>query len=73
VLVTAQEFLALTNSNVQPILVMIPNALVQGLWRDVGRVDPLWNESDFSVWEIPPAHATRPESAPTHVVAPFQP
>jgi 4-amino-4-deoxy-L-arabinose transferase-like glycosyltransferase len=73
VLVTALEFRALAKSNAQPILVMIPNAFVQGLWGDVGRIDPLWNESDFSIWEIPPAHAAGPESKPTHVVAPFQP
>jgi len=73
VLVTLPEFLALTKSNAQPILVMTPNPLVQDLWRNVGRIDPLWNGMDFSVWEIPPAHATQPESKPTHVITPFQP
>jgi 4-amino-4-deoxy-L-arabinose transferase-like glycosyltransferase len=73
VLVTLPEFRALAKSNVQPILVLTPNALVEDLWGNVGRVDPLWNESDFSVWEIPPANAARPESRPAHVVAPFRP
>ncbi len=73
VLVTVPEFHALTKSNPRPILVMTPNSLVQDLWRNVGRIDPLWNESDFSVWEVPPVNAVQPESAPTHVVAPFQP
>jgi len=73
VLVTLPEFRTLTKSNVQPILVMTPNALVKDLWGNVGRIDPLWNGSDFSVWEIPPANAGRPDSRPTHVVTPFRP
>ena len=73
VLVTLPEFRALTKSNAQPILVMTPNTLVEDLWGNVGRIDPLWNESDFSVWEVPPAKAGRPESRPTHMVTPFQP
>jgi hypothetical protein len=73
VLVTPQEFRALAKSNSQPILVMTPNTLVENLWTTVGRIDPLWNESNFSIWEIPPANPARPESAPTHVIAPFQP
>jgi 4-amino-4-deoxy-L-arabinose transferase-like glycosyltransferase len=73
VLVTLPEFRALAKSNVQPILVMTPNALVKDLWGNVGRIDPLWSESDFSVWEIPPAKGARPDSGPTHVVTPFRP
>jgi hypothetical protein len=73
ILLTLPEFLALKKSNPQPILVMTPNALVENLWVTVGRIDPLWNESDFSVWEIPPASAVRPERVPARVVAPFQP
>jgi 4-amino-4-deoxy-L-arabinose transferase-like glycosyltransferase len=73
VLVTPVEFRALTKSNAQPILVMTPNTLVENLWETVGRIDPLWNESNFSIWEIPPANAARPESAPTHVITPFEP
>jgi hypothetical protein len=72
-LVTPSEFGALAKSNVQPILVMTPNPSVEALWKHVGRIDPLWNESDFSVWEIPPASLAKPESAPTHVVTPFWP
>jgi hypothetical protein len=73
VLVTVPEFCALAKSNLQPILVMTPNPLVEDLWGNAGRIDPLWNESNFSVWEIPPANAERPDSAPTHVVTPFRP
>ena len=73
VLVTLPEFRALTKSNVQPILVMTPNPLVENLWRTVGRIDPLWNDSDYSIWEISPANAARPDSRPTHVITPFQP
>ena len=58
ILVTLPEFLALRKSSTKPLLVMTPNTLVENLWVTVGGVDPLWNESDFSVWEIPPAGAT---------------
>jgi 4-amino-4-deoxy-L-arabinose transferase-like glycosyltransferase len=57
VLVTLPEFRALAKSSSQPILVLAPNPLVEDLWRNVGQIAPLWNEWDFSVWEIPPAHA----------------
>jgi 4-amino-4-deoxy-L-arabinose transferase-like glycosyltransferase len=73
VLVTLPEFRAFAKSNVQPILVLTPNVLVEDLWGNVGRIDPLWNEGDFSVWEIPPANGARLEKRPTHVVAPFRP
>jgi 4-amino-4-deoxy-L-arabinose transferase-like glycosyltransferase len=73
VLVTVPEFRALARSNVGPILVVTPNHLVEDLWEKAGRIDPLWNELDFSVWEIPPVSGARPESVPTHVVTPFQP
>ena len=73
ILVTLPEFLALKKSNPQPIMVLTPNALVENLWVNAGRVDPLWNESDFSVWEIPPANAAHRENVPARVVAPFQP
>ena len=78
VLVTLPEFRALTKTNAQPILVMIPNALVEDLWGNAGRIDPLWSESDVSIWEVPPAGADRPEAGrqsghAIHVVAPFHP
>jgi len=72
-LITPAEFTEITKSNTQPILVMTPNTLVQSLWGAVGRVEPLWNESDFSVWEISPASASGPKNVPTHVVVPFEP
>jgi len=73
VLMTLPEFKALTKSNLQPILVITPNPLVEDLWGNVGRLDPLWNESDFSVWEIPPANAAQPDRTREHLVAPFRP
>ena len=73
VLVTLPEFRALKESNLRPILVMVQNPLVEDLWGNVGHIDPLWNESDFSVWEIPPANVARPESAPARMITPFQP
>jgi hypothetical protein len=72
-LLTLPEFRALKKTNTQPILVMTPNRLVEDLWGNVGRVDPLWNEADFSIWRIPPAGAVHPENAPEQVVPRFQP
>jgi hypothetical protein len=72
-LLTRPEFVEMAKSNAQPVLVMAPNPLVESLWIDAKHVDPLWNESDFSVWEIPPATVSPIGSAPTHVVPPFQP
>jgi hypothetical protein len=72
-LVTVPEFQALTRSNSQPILVMTPNRLVQDVWHNAGRIEPLWNESDFSIWEVPPANPAQSENQPSHVIAPFQP
>ncbi len=73
ILLTPPEFLALTRSNPETILVMTPNNLVEDLWSRTRRVSPLWNELDFSVWEIPPAKAAYQESPPARVVAPFHP
>jgi 4-amino-4-deoxy-L-arabinose transferase-like glycosyltransferase len=72
-LVTPAEFIEMSKSNTQPVLVLTPNSLVQSLWGAAGRIEPLWNESDHSVWEIPPFHASEPATAPTHVVPPFHP
>ena len=73
VLLTPAEFIAVAKSNTQPVLVLTPNALVESLWSAAGRIDPLWNGADYSVWEIPPARSSRTEKPPTHVVPPFQP
>jgi len=67
------EFRALANSTQQAILVMAPNAQVGNLSENVGRIEPLWTEWDFSVWEVSPAQATAQKSGPSHVVSPFQP
>ncbi len=73
ILITVPEFRALKEVNTQPILVMTPNTLVEDLWGNAGRIDPLWNELDFSVWEIPPVSAVHLEAPPARVIAPFQP
>jgi len=72
-LVSPPEFRALTRSNSQPILVLIPNRLVPDLWRTVGRIEPRWSDPDYSVWEIPPVNASPPELASTHVLVPLHP
>lgn len=72
-LLAPAEFRALANSTAQTLLVMVLNSQVGRLSEDVGRIEPLWNEWDFSIWEVPPAKATPQESGPSHVVSPFQP
>ena len=72
-LLAPAEFRALANSTGQPLLVMVLNSQVGKLSENVGRIEPLWNEWDFSIWEVPPAKATLQESGPSHVVSPFQP
>jgi hypothetical protein len=67
------EFRVLSNSNAQPLLVIVLNSQVGKLSEDAGRIEPLWNEWDFSIWEIPPAKAAPQESAPLRVVSPFVP
>lgn len=67
------EFDRLAKSNTQPLLVIVPNAQVGNLSENVGRIEPLWNEWDFSVWNIPPAESTPKQSRPARVVSPFQP
>jgi hypothetical protein len=67
------EFRALADSTQQPILVMAPNAQVGNLSENVGRIEPLWTEWDFSIWEVSPAQATAQKRGPSHVVSPFQP
>jgi 4-amino-4-deoxy-L-arabinose transferase-like glycosyltransferase len=72
-LLAPAEFHALANSTAQPLLVMVPNTRVGNLSEDVGRIEPLWNEWDLSIWEVSPAKATPQESRPSHIVSPFQP
>ena len=73
VLLSLPEFLAATRSNPQPILVMVPDPLVADLWHNVGRLEPEWSQSNFSVWEIPPAPAAPAEHPPEQIVPLFQP
>jgi hypothetical protein len=72
-LLAPAEFRALANSTAQPLLVMVPNTQVGKLSEDVGRIEPLWTEWDFSIWEVSPAKATPQEGGPSHVISPFQP
>jgi hypothetical protein len=67
------EFRALADSTQQPMLVMAPNTQVGNLSENVGRIEPLWTEWDFSIWEVSPAQATAQKRGPSHVVSPFQP
>ncbi len=73
VLITLPEFWAIAKTNTQPVLVITPNSLVENLYENARRIEPMWNESDFSVWEIPPAGAAGADSPPGRVVPPFRP
>jgi len=73
ILVTPSEFLALARSGREPLLVITPDTLVENLWMTIGHVDPLWNQSNYSVWEVPRSATGRSESPPGRVVPPFQP
>ncbi len=73
VLITVPEFLTLAKTSAQPILVITPNALVENLFENARRIEPLWSEADFSVWEIAPAGASGAEIPPGRVVPPFRP
>jgi 4-amino-4-deoxy-L-arabinose transferase-like glycosyltransferase len=72
-LLTPAEFRALASSTPQPLLVMVLNSQIGKLSEDVERIEPLWNEWDFSIWEVSPAKAVVSESGPTHIVSPFVP
>jgi 4-amino-4-deoxy-L-arabinose transferase-like glycosyltransferase len=72
-LVSLPEFRALATSTMQPLLVLTPNTLVENLAQNVGQIEPLWNEWDFSIWEIPPAKTAPQESRPGPVTTPLQP
>jgi hypothetical protein len=73
ILMTLPEFLALRKATPRPILVMTPNRLVESVWMAAGHLDPLWSESNFSIWEIPVFSGSKPENSPGRVVPPFQP
>jgi 4-amino-4-deoxy-L-arabinose transferase-like glycosyltransferase len=72
-LLAPAEFRALANSTGQPLLVMVLNSQVGKLSEDVGRIQPLWTEWEFSIWEVSPAKATPRERGAAHVVSSFQP
>jgi 4-amino-4-deoxy-L-arabinose transferase-like glycosyltransferase len=72
-LVNLAEFHRLVKSTPRPILVMVPNAEVRALSQDVERLEPMWDEWDMSIWEIPPVRGTPPEGGSSHIVSPFQP
>jgi hypothetical protein len=72
-LVTLPEFQALVKAPAQPLLVMTPNTQVESLWRSAQRIDPLWSEWDFSIWEILPTPAPPAENQPARIVTPFRP
>ncbi len=73
ILLSLPEFLALKKANTRPILVMTPNALVENLWTNAGRLEPLWSESDYSIWEIPAAATVQADKPSRQVVPPVQP
>ncbi len=73
VLISVPEFLTLAKTSTQPFLVITPNTLVEHLFENAARIEPLWSEWDFSVWEIRPADASGVQTPPGRVVPPFPP
>jgi 4-amino-4-deoxy-L-arabinose transferase-like glycosyltransferase len=72
-LLTPAEFRARVGSTRQPLLVMVLNSQIGKLSEDVERIEPLWNEWDFSIWEVSPAKPAAREKGPSRVVSPFMP
>ncbi len=73
VLLTLPEFWTIAKTNTQPVLVITPNALVENLYENAKRIEPMWNGADFSVWEIPPANGPNAERPSAIVAPPFRP
>jgi len=67
------ELIDLTQSSARPRLILVRNTLVGTLAQSVGRIEPLWNEWDYSVWKIPAAGAAPGEAKPSRIVSPFRP
>ena len=72
-LLTLPGLMALSQSSPQPCLVMVPNTLVGSLANAVGRIEPLWNEWEYSIWKVPVGSTAAREAKPSRVVTPFVP
>ncbi len=72
-LLSPAQFESLTQTTPRPLLMLIRNSDVVELARSVGQLEPLWNEWEYSVWEIPRANPSEREGKPPRVVGPFTP
>lgn len=52
VLIDAAELSVLSRSTVTPFLVLARNSQVHGLAQTVGRLEPMWNAWEYSVWKV---------------------
>jgi len=52
-LIDAQGFKNLAETSSRPFLVMVRNNEVGNLAETVGRLEPLWSGSQYSVWKVP--------------------
>jgi len=67
------ELVALTEASPQPRLILVRNTQVGSLPQAVGDVEPLWDEWDYSLWELLPAKPAPGPQKPHRIVAPFRP
>jgi 4-amino-4-deoxy-L-arabinose transferase-like glycosyltransferase len=47
------ELRPLAQSSPQPLLILVRNTHVGQLAKVVGRIEPLWNEWEYSIWKVP--------------------
>jgi len=62
-LLDVPELRALAQSSPQPWLVMVRNTHVGNLAKTLERIEPLWNEWEYSIWKIPAGSTERVPSA----------
>lgn len=67
------ELVALTEASPQPRLILVRNTQVGSLPQALGDVEPLWNEWDYSLWELLPAKPAPGAQKPHRIVTPFRP
>ncbi len=52
-LIDIAEFQRLTKSPPEPVLVMVDNSLIRDLSQSVGQLEPMWDEWNMSIWNVP--------------------
>jgi hypothetical protein len=71
--VTVLEFAPRVWSSSQPFLALTRNSQVWELAYTMRQIEPMWNQWDYSVWEIPPGRPTNNKVPAPRIVTPFHP